>query len=379
MTNLHKMFDLGQSVWCDSISRAMLTGGPMKKMIDDGVVGVTSNPTIFMNAITKGHDYDEQFADVANGDRSPRKIFELLALEDIRRAADLFRPVFDRTKGLDGYISYEVDPHLAYNTRETLSEAKRLFKEIGKPNVLIKIPATDEGLPAIEGALAEGVNINITLIFSPKVHEQVMTAYIKGLEKFAAAGGDVSRVASVASFFVSRVDTLADEHLKRTGKKVDHLLGKSANANAKIAYARFKQIFHGAPGDQPVPDNLTERFKKLAAEGARVQRPLWASTSTKNKDYHELLYVDNLIGPETVNTMPIPTIEGTIARGKVALTLEQDLPGAKNIMKELAAVGVDFDEVTEQLRSDGVELFAKSFDDLMANIVQKQKELATVG
>jgi transaldolase len=377
MTNLHKMYELGQAVWCDSISRGMLRGGEMARLISDGVVGVTSNPTIFMKAISGGKEYDDQFADVANG-KSPEEIFELLALDDIRAAADMFRPVYDRTKGLDGYISYEVNPHLAFDTARTLAEAKRLFHLIGRPNIFIKIPATNEGLPAIEAALAQGININITLIFSTKVHEQVMAAYIAGLERYAAGGGDISKMASVASFFVSRVDTLVDERLQKTGKKVDHLVGKAANANAKIAYDRFMQIFHGTKGEQPVPDNLTERWRKLAVKGARVQRPLWASTSTKNPKYPDLLYVDPLIGPETVNTMPVPTIAGTIDHARVDLTLARGLDEAKKFMRDLAAAGVAMADATEQLRQDGVRLFAESFDELMANIRQKQKQLAGV-
>lgn len=361
MTKLHELAQLGQSVWYDYIRRGELVSGEFQRLIEMGVLGVTSNPTIFERAIAHSDDYDDAMRRLVAEGCTVQETYEALALEDIGRAADMLRPVYDQTEGQDGYVSLEVDPHLAHDTRRTISEARRLFHTLGRPNVLIKVPATPAGIPAIETLIGEGININITLIFSLQQYEAVVGAYLAGLEKLAAENGDLSRVASVASFFVSRVDTAVDKLLEARGNT--DLLGKTAIANSKVVYARFKELFDG------------ERWERLAARGARVQRPLWASTSTKNPNYPDTLYVDNLIGPHTVNTMPPQTLEATLDHGRVALTIEVGLDEARAQLAALAEVGIDLDEVTQQLQDDGVAAFAKSFDSLMEAIAQKREQL----
>jgi transaldolase/glucose-6-phosphate isomerase len=361
---------LGQSIWYDNIRRAMLASGDLKKKIeDDDLRGVTSNPTIFEKAITGSNDYDEQLRSLAQAGKSVSEIYEELVVEDIGRAADILKPVYDRTDGIDGYISLEVNPGLAYKTRETIEEADRLFQRLGRPNVMIKIPAAQEGLPAIEESIYRGINVNVTMIFSIENYVQVAEAFIRGLERRAAEGKPVDRIASVASFFVSRVDTAIDTDLEYKARhaatpeeraRLENLMGRAAIANAKLAYAKYKEIFHG------------ERFGALKAKGAQVQRQLWASTGTKNPKYSEVLYVDNLIGPETVNTVPPATYTAIREKGKVALTLEEGLDECRALVGELAEIGIDLKAVTEKLQRDGLSSFVTSFDTLAESIESKR-------
>ena len=358
MSKLHELYQLGQSVWYDNISRALLESGEMQALIDDGVVGVTSNPSIFEKAIAQSSDYDSAIRELAQAGKSTNEIYEALALEDIGETADLLRPVYDKTGGVDGYISLEVSPTLARDTEGTIAEARRLFAALNRPNIMIKVPATPEGIPAIETLTADGININVTLIFSLSSYEDVMNAYITGLEKRVDSGQSVDNISSVASFFVSRVDTAVDKALDAAGNKT--LQGKIAIANAKVAYTRFQQVFSNA------------RWQKLAEKGARVQRPLWASTSTKNPAYPDTLYVDTLIGPDTVNTVPPATVKAFKAQGKVAVTLTEGVAEGASQLKALAQVGVDLAVITDKLQEDGVGSFAKSFESLMDSIESKR-------
>jgi len=371
--NLVEIMKLGQSVWYDNIRRAMLSGGELRRLIEeDDLRGVTSNPTIFEKAITGSTDYDAQMRELVSDGRSVSEIYEALVAEDIGRAADLLRPVYDRTEGLDGYISLEVNPRLAYDTGGTIEEAERLFGRLGRPNVMIKIPAAQEGLPAIEESIYRGVNINVTMIFSIENYEQVAEAFIRGLERRAAEGKPVERIASVASFFVSRVDTAIDGDLEYCARhaptpeerqRLESLLGRAAVANAKLAYRKFKDIFHG------------ERFAALKARGAQAQRCLWASTGTKNPSYSDVLYVDNLIGPETVNTVPPATYTAFRDHGRAAPTLEEGLDEGRALIKELADLGIDLKAVTEKLQRDGLAAFVSSFDTLEQSIESKRDAL----
>src|ERR671921_709814 len=346
---------LGQSIWYDNIRRAMITSGDLQKKVEeDDLRGVTSNPTIFEKAITGSADYDEQLRRLVQAGKGVSEIYEDLVAEDIGNAADILLPVYERTDGLDGYISLEVNPGLAYKTRETIDEAERLFKRLGRKNVMIKIPASQEGLPAIEESIYRGINVNVTMIFSIENYEQVAEAFIKGLERRAAKGKNVDHIASVASFFVSRVDTAIDTDLEYKARhasspeekaRLEGLLGRAAVANAKIAYAKYKEIFHG------------ERFAALKAKGAQVQRQLWASTGTKNPKYSDVLYVDNLIGPETVNTVPPATYTAIRDHGTPKLTLEEGLDDARALIGQLAEIGIDLKEVTEKLQRDGLAAF----------------------
>lgn len=371
---LLQMQELGQSPWHDNIRRKMLENGDLKKLIDDGdITGLTSNPTIFEQAIAKSNDYDEQIRELALAGKNADDIFDGLAVEDIRDAADLFRPVYDRTKGQDGFVSIEVSPKYANDTKKTLSEAKRLWKAVNRPNLMVKIPATKAGLPAIQEALAEGININITLIFSLERYNDVITAHLKGLTKRLKAGKKINKIASVASFFVSRVDTLIDKQLDEKIAKdytleasLKPLKGKAAIANAKLAYELFEKRYHNG------------EFSKLRAAGAQVQRPLWASTSTKNPDYPDTIYVDNLLGPETVNTMPPATIKAFKDHGVPKVTLKDDVEGAHDLMDKLAEAGIDIAAVTQKLEDDGVASFFKSFQSLLDVIdIRRQAELVT--
>jgi len=363
-SRLHKLSELGQSIWIDFLSRKMIqTGGLEDLMRDDAVVGVTSNPTIFQKAISEGDLYDEQIRACLDDFDDPKEIFWRLAETDVGNACDLLRSVWDAGGGKDGYVSIEVDPNLAGDTEATIAEARRLHQQIDKPNLFVKIPATKAGLPAIEEMIASGKNINVTLIFSLERYSEVAGAYIRGLERLAETGGDLVQVASVASFFVSRVDTEADKRLDEIGGH-EELKGKLAVANAKLAYQRYKEIFSGP------------RWDPLAGQGATAQRCLWASTSTKNPDYSDVLYVEELIGPETVNTMPEETIEAFQDHGEVALTLEQGLDEAKRLFDQLAEVGVDYDDVTRVLEEEGVQKFADSFSELLDGIAAKRGELA---
>jgi transaldolase len=363
-SRLHQLSELGQSVWIDFLSRKMLQTGELERMMrDDAVVGVTSNPTIFQKAISQGDLYDEQIRTCLDETDDPKEIFWRLAETDIGDACNLLRRVWDQGQGRDGYVSIEVDPNLAGDTEATISEARRLHEQIDRPNLFVKIPATKAGLPAIEEMIASGKNINVTLIFSLERYSEVVEAYIRGLERLVESGGDPSKVASVASFFVSRVDTEADKRLDTLGGH-DELKGKLAIANAKLAYQRYKQLFSG------------DRWTPLAAKGATKQRCLWASTSTKNPDYRDVMYVEELIGPETVNTMPEETIQAFQDHGDVALTLEQGLDEAQRLFDQLAEAGVDYDDVVRVLEEEGVQKFADSFSELLDGISAKRGELA---
>jgi transaldolase len=377
-TKTGKLFQLaeqGQSVWLDFITRDLITSGDLKRQIEeDGLRGMTSNPTIFQGAISKGTAYDEQIAGLIAEGKDADQIFEAVAVKDIQDACDLYRPLYDSTDGLDGLVSIEVSPTLARDPEGTLEDARRLWAKVDRPNVMIKVPGTDECVPAIRTLLAEGINVNITLLFSLGNHEQVMWAYIEALEERAKAGQPIGRIASVASFFVSRVDTLIDKQLDEKiaaggdAEKLKALQGKVAVANAKLAYENFQRIFGG------------DRFKALAAKGARVQRPLWASTGTKNKAYSDVLYVDSLIGPDTVNTLPPATLEAFIDHGTISRTVDQGVDEAHAAVKALAEAGIDLDAATKQLENEGVASFAKSFEDLLAGVEakreQKQQEMS---
>jgi transaldolase len=363
-SRLHELSEHGQSVWIDSLSRQWLREGFLEQLMrEDAVVGVTSNPTIFQKALAEGDWYDDQLRELLRELDDTREIFFHLAVKDIQDACDLFRPVWDSGHGQDGYVSLEVDPDLAYEREATFEQAMRLHDWVERPNLHVKIPATEPGLGAIEDSIARGRNINVTLIFGLDRYAAVAEAYIRGLERLVESGGDPSRVASVASFFVSRVDTEADRRLDEVGHP--ELKGKLAIANAKLAYQRYKQTFSG------------ERWEPLAAKGATKQRCLWASTSTKNPAYRDVMYVEELIGPETVNTMPLETIRAFQDHGRVADTLEQRVDEARQLLEELARVGVDYDDVTRTLEREGVQKFSDSFRELLDGIRAKQRELVS--
>ena len=366
MTNaLHRLHDeQGQSPWIDFIDRDLLTSGRLAQLVDDGIRGLTSNPTIFAKAVATGQ-YDELIRrEIAAGDDA-RQIYEAIAVSDVGDAADVLRSVYDASGGTDGFASIEVEPDLAEDSEATLARARELWGRLDRPNVFIKIPATEAGIPAIEGAIAEGINVNVTLMFSVPVYERVARAYIAGLRRRYASGADLSRLASVASFFVSRVDTKVDKLLEEKGTPAALAArGKAAIANAKLAYASFGRIFGG------------EEFADLLAAGAQVQRCLWASTSTKNPNYRDVLYVEELIGPMTVNTMPLETIQAFIDHGQVRRTLDRNLDEAKQAIREVEACGISMEQVTSELIVEGVASFAKSFDELIASIESKREELA---
>lgn len=347
MTRLNELNQAGQSVWLDYIRRAYIASGELQAIIEAGVTGITSNPSIFEKAIAGSSDYDADIQRLVMTGRGTTGIYEALALDDIGRAADLLRPVYERTAGRDGYVSLEVSPELAHDTAGTIADARRLFAALGRPNVMIKVPATPAGIPAFQTLISEGINVNVTLMFSLAHYEAVAEAYLRGLEARAAAGGDLSRVASVASFFVSRVDSAVDKALAAAGNQ--QLPGKIAVANAKITYQRFQAIFTGP------------RWQKLAQAGAQPQRVLWASTSTKNPAYSDTLYVDELIGPHTVNTMPLNTVDAFLDHGTVAETLTAGLDEAQAQLAQLAELGIDLAAITEQLQVAGVDAFATAF------------------
>ncbi len=361
MGKLHELNILGQSIWYDNIRRGLIVDGGLQKLIDDGVVGVTSNPSIFEKAIAHSDDYDEALQILVAEGKSAPQIYEALAVEDIANTADLLYPVYEETDGLDGYVSLEVDPTLAHDTEGTISEARRLYATLGRPNVMIKVPATPEGVPAIRTLIGDGININVTLLFSNDNYRDVAQAYKIGLEQLAANGGDVSRVASVASFFVSRVDGLVDKALEAIDNK--ELQGKIAIANAKVAYTLYEDIFSG------------DDWQTLAAKGARPQRLLWASTSTKNPAYPDVLYLDGLIGPDTVNTVPPDTLENFIDHGTIEMTLTMDVDEARQQLDALPALGIDLDEITAKLQVDGVASFAQAFVSLMDSVATKRRKL----
>jgi transaldolase len=371
-SRLQQLTDQGVAVWVDSIARDWIQKGELRRLRDQfQVVGVTSNPTIFQKAMGEGSFYDEDITRLAGQGLDAQTIFESLALDDIRAAAADMEPVWERTGGLDGRISFEVEPGIADDTQATISEARRLFDELARPNVFIKIPATAAGVPAIRDSIAAGINVNVTLIFSIQRYREVIEAYLGGLEELAEAGGDLTEVASVASFFVSRVDTLVDNELQalidKGGAQADPArarLGTAAIDNAKLAYEAFEQAFQGA------------RWAELERQGARVQRPLWASTSTKNPDYRDVLYVEELIARNTVDTMPLETIEAFADHGEVrGQTATQDLDRAHRLWSDLASLGIDEDDVGRRLEREGVEKFADSYKGAVETIEAKRTKL----
>ena len=361
---LQRLSELGQSVWIDNLSRPLVREGGLTRLMEkDAVVGVTSNPTIFQKALADGDAYDEQMREVIANESDNTEVFLQLATRDVSDACDLLRPVWDRGGGRDGYVSIEVTPDLAYDTEGTIAQAQRLHEWIDKPNLLVKIPATEPGLGAIEEMIARGRSINVTLTFSLHRHAQVAEAYLRGLERLVESGGDPSTVASVASFFVSRVDTEVDNRLDAIGGH-DELLGRTAVANAKLAYQHYLETFAG------------DRWEALAAKGATPQRCLWASTSTKNPAYRDTLYVEELIGRDTVNTMPDSTIEDFQDHGEIrGLTVEEDVEGARATLDALAKAGVDYDDVTATLEREGVEKFDASFKELLDEVARKRDTL----
>jgi len=362
-TPLQELADHGQSVWIDYLSRPFVQDGDLAELVDQGIKGVTSNPTILQGAIAEGDAYDDQIRElVSGGCKEPKEIFLALVADDIRDACDVLRRVHDEGGGKDGYVSLEVDPNLAADTQGTIAEAKRLYELVDKPNLFIKIPATQEGLPAIEETIAAGIPVNVTLIFSLERHRAVAEAYVRGLQRYADDGGDLSRMASVASFFVSRVDTEGDKRLDEIGGK-DELKGKLAIANAKLAYQTYKEIFSG------------EAWEALEAKGASKQRCLWASTSTKNPEYRDVIYVEELVGDDTVNTMPRATVEAVLDHGEIRDSIEEDVDGARQLLKDLEAAGIDYDDVVKTLEKEGVQKFADSFKELFSDVESKRDSL----
>lgn len=361
MTKIHELMNHGQSIWYDNIRRALIDSGELQALLDAGVKGVTSNPSIFEKAIVNSADYDEAIQLLAGDGKSSGEIYEALAIEDIQRTADLLRPIYDGTKAVDGYVSLEVSPTLAHDTEKTIAEARRLHAALNRPNVMIKVPATPAGIPAIEALIGEGININVTLIFGLNTYEAVAEAYLAGLEKLSAGGGELSRVASVASFFVSRIDSAVDSALAALNN--GELQGKIAIANAKMAFAHSHDIFSG------------DRWRRLTDRGARVQRLLWASTGTKNPNYPDTLYLDELIGRDTVNTVPPATLEAFIDHGTVAASLGRGLDKAWAQLQQLAALDIDLDAITRRLQDEGVASFAASFASLMTGVATKRDRL----
>lgn len=378
MTNpLVQLQDYGQSVWYDNIDRTQLASGQFKRMLDeDGILGVTANPTIFEKSISSGHAYDDQITQLIKEGKSTNEIYEAVVITDIRTVADLLRPIYDRTQGKDGYVSLEVSPELANDTAGTIAEAKRFWAMVERPNLMIKIPATPAGIPAIYEVVRSGINVNVTLIFSIEAYRNVADAYIRALEDRKSRGEDIKKLASVASFFVSRVDTLVDKLLEDKIKAsndesekahLKSLEGKAAIANARVVYQDFKKIFNAS------------RFETLKQVGAHVQRPLWASTSTKNPAYRDVLYAEELVGPETVDTMPLDTINNFRDHGKARLSIEDDIAGSQAALDALEKVGVHYTQITQQLLDEGVSKFADSFRQLFAGIDSKKNAIKTSG
>ena len=367
---LKRLGTLGQSIWLDYIRRDLMASGELRRLIDeDGLRGMTSNPSIFEKAIADSHDYDGDIRAMALGGNGADAIYETLSQRDVESAADQFRPLYDRTDGQDGYVSLEVNPHLAHDTKGTIEEARRLWAALNRPNVLIKVPATANGLPAIQQLIGEGISVNVTLLFGLPRYRQVAEAYIAGIEARAAQGEPVKHLASVASFFVSRIDALVDPLLEKLiaqgSKEVDlarRARGQVAIASAKMAYQIYKEIFG------------SDRFRKLAARGARAQRLLWASTSTKNPDYSDVKYVEALIGPDTVDTAPLETLDAYRDHGEPEARLEQGVEEARRVLERLPELGIDIDKVTRQLEDEGVEKFNKPFDKLMEALTQKSPQ-----
>ena len=373
MNPLQGLQEYGQSVWLDYIRRDLMENGELRRLIaDDGLRGMTSNPAIFEKAIADSTLYDTAFAAMPDRSADTKARYEHVALRDIQQAADTLRPVYDSTQRRDGYVSLEVSPYLAHDTAATLAEARRLWAAVGRENVMIKVPGTPEGIPAVEQLISEGLNINVTLLFAQEVYERVAEAFIRGIEKRAAAGKDVRHVASVASFFISRIDTLVDAQLSArlksaTGSERDRLqslLGKVAIANGKLTYERYGKIFSGP------------RWEKLQRQGAQAQRVLWASTSTKNPSYRDVLYVEELIGPDTVNTIPPATFDAFRDHGRLRQSLTEDVPAARQTMDALAQAGISMQDATAKLLDDGVRLFAEAFDKLLAAVERKSATVA---
>ncbi|MGI8484743.1 MAG: transaldolase [Thermomicrobiales bacterium] len=362
----------GQSVWQDDISRDMIQSGKLKERIEEvGIRGVTSNPTIFQKAISGSDAYDDEIRSMLGEGKSAAEIFQTVAVKDIQDACDLFRPLYDSSNGEDGFVSIEVLAELARDTDGTIQNARELWKAVDRPNVMVKVPGTDEGAVAIERLLIEGININITLLFSIANYERVAYAYLNALQTRHAKGEPINRLASVASFFVSRVDTLADKKIdaklasgSTAAMGLEKLKGKVAVANAQLAYEKFQELFG------------SDQFKKVEAVGAQVQRPLWASTGTKNKAYSDVLYVDTLIGPHTVNTMPVATMEAFLDHGSVKRTVDADYEAAHGVFDDMEAAGISIDEITRQLEDEGIDTFVKSYDDLLEGVEAKRGALA---
>jgi len=360
---LEKMRELGQAPWVDELSREDIKNGGLRRMIEDGIVGVTSNPAIFQKAIAGSDLYDDQLHELAQETDDPKVMFWEVATRDIQDACDIFMPVHEETGKRDGFISLEVQPDIAYDTEATVEEATRLHETVDRPNLFVKIPATLPGLVAIEEMISRGRSINVTLIFSLERYREVARAYTRGLQRLVENGGDPSNVHSVASFFVSRIDSEADTQLEELG--IEDLQGELATANAKLAYQIYKQVFGGA------------RWRKLAEHGANTQRLLWASTSTKNPDYPDTVYVDNLIGPETVNTMPKKTIEAVMDHGDIKPTLEEGVEEAKQLLDRLREAGLDYEDVTDILEKEGIQKFADPFNEMLEEIQNKSKQLVS--
>ena len=366
---LTELGTLGQSIWLDYIRRDLIASGGLRRLLEkDGLRGMTSNPSIFEKAIADSHDYDEDIRGMALQGKGAEAIYEGLSQRDVKSAADEFRPVYDATDGKDGYVSLEVNPHLAHDTKGTIEEARRLWVALDRPNVFIKVPATAKGLPAIQQLISEGININVTLLFGLPRYRQVVEAYIAGIEARVTQGKVVKNVASVASFFISRIDTLVDSLLEkliaRGGKGADlasKAQGQVAIASAKMAYQIYKESF------------ASDRFGKLAAQGARVQRLLWASTSTKNPNYRDVKYVEALIGPDTVNTAPLETLDAYRDHGVPEARLEQGVEEARRVLERLPELGINIDTVTRQLEDEGVDKFNKPFNKLMETVAQRSR------
>lgn len=369
MNLLQELHHYGQSFWYDNIRRKYLLDGTLQRLIDeDGLRGMTSNPSIFQKAIGESDDYDDQIRQLVAEGLTSTAVYEALVLADIQAACDLFAELYAQSDGRDGFVSLEVSPHLAHDTQGTIQQARQLYTAVSRPNVMIKVPATPEGIPAVRDLISEGININITLMFSMEHYEAVAQAYLAGLNQFITHGGDPRKVASVASFFVSRVDTAVDKQLDALGSPAATALkGQVAVANSRVVYQRYREIFKGSA------------FAQLLKRGARPQRLLWASTSTKNPNYPDTLYVGELIGPDTVNTMPPQTVDAFRDHGRLSNSLESKIDQAYKTLESLADLGINLAEITEQLQQDGVAAFARSFDQLMAAIETKKEQMLTVG
>lgn len=356
---LIELTELGQSLWFDYIQRSLIENGQLQALIDKGIKGVTSNPSIFEKAISKSSDYDDALLGLLSKSVTAQQAYEVLVLEDIGAAADLFLPVYKKSRGIDGYVSLEVSPHLAEHTADTIQEAIRLYQALDRPNIMIKVPATSEGIPAVKALIRAGININITLMFNMNHYRDVVEAYLAGLELRQQDGNDIDKIASVASFFISRVDSIVDQELLDHGRK--DLMGKTAIANAKLVYSEFQNLFSG------------HRWEKLSQAGAKVQRPLWASTGTKNPEFPDTLYLDTLIGEHTVNTVPPATLDAFLDHGSVRQSVTVDFQGALEHLKILESLDISLNDLTNQLQLDGVASFKKAYDQLLQAIEQKLK------